>query len=90
MTFTFALQLPFGCFGFEDAHRWTLEKGLGWLFWPLAYLMGIPVADCGAAGQLLGTKMVANEFVELLQPGTSHAHVLLSSDRLGIGRCVQW
>ena len=56
-------------FGFEDAHRWTLEKGLGWLFWPLAYLMGIPAADCGAAGQLLGTKMVANEFVAYLQLG---------------------
>ena len=56
-------------FGFEEAHRWTLEKGLGWLFWPLAYLMGIPAADCGAAGQLLGTKMVANEFVAYLQLG---------------------
>ena len=56
-------------FGFEDAQRWTLEKGLGWLFWPLAYLMGIPADDCGAAGQLLGTKMVANEFVAYLQLG---------------------
>ena len=58
-----------GWFGFEDAKRWTLEKGLGWLFWPLAYLMGIPIDDCGAAGQLLGTKMVANEFVAYLQLG---------------------
>ncbi len=56
-------------FGFEEAQRWTLEKGLGWLFWPLAYLMGIPASDCGAAGQLLGTKMVANEFVAYLQLG---------------------
>ena len=56
-------------FGFENADRWSLEKGLGWLFWPLAWLMGIPATDCGIAGQLLGTKMVANEFVAYLQLG---------------------
>ena len=56
-------------FGFEGSDRWSLEKGLGWLFWPLAWLMGIPTPDCGIAGQLLGTKMVANEFVAYLQLG---------------------
>lgn len=56
-------------FGFDAADRWTLEKGLGWLFWPLAWLMGIPAVDCSKAGELLGTKMVANEFVAYLQLG---------------------
>jgi CNT family concentrative nucleoside transporter len=56
-------------FGFDAADRWTLEKGLGWLFWPLAWLMGIPALDCSKAGELLGTKMVANEFVAYLQLG---------------------
>jgi CNT family concentrative nucleoside transporter len=57
-------------FGFVDAaDRWSLEKGLGTVFWPFAWLMGIPPVDCGRAGQLLGTKMVANEFVAYLQLG---------------------
>lgn len=41
----------------------TLEKIFGVLFWPIAFLMGVPIADCFLVGQLLGTKMVINEFV---------------------------
>ncbi|WBW95150.1 NupC/NupG family nucleoside CNT transporter [Oceanirhabdus sp. W0125-5] len=36
---------------------------LGRLFAPLAYIMGIPAADVIAAGDLLGQKIVMNEFV---------------------------
>lgn len=36
---------------------------LGWLGWPLAYLMGVPPADCELVGRLLGLKTAANEFV---------------------------
>jgi CNT family concentrative nucleoside transporter len=53
-------------FGFETADHqpvWSLEATLGWLFRPLAWLMGIPWEDCGPAGQLLGLKMATNEFV---------------------------
>jgi len=42
---------------------WSLEGGLGYLFSPLAWLMGIESGDCREAGQLLGLKMVANEFI---------------------------
>ena len=45
-----------------DLH-WSLNALFGWAFYPLAWVMGIEAADCRAAGQLLGTKMVANEFV---------------------------
>jgi CNT family concentrative nucleoside transporter len=41
----------------------TLSGILGWLFTPLAWLMGIPSQDCAVAGQLLGVKMMATEFV---------------------------
>ena len=34
----------------------TLELILGWLFSPLAWLMGIPWAEAGVAGTLLGEK----------------------------------
>lgn len=35
----------------------------GWIFWPLAWVMGIPAADCDIAGDLLGKKIVINEFI---------------------------
>jgi CNT family concentrative nucleoside transporter len=41
----------------------TLQWILGWLFAPLAFLMGIPWAECVQAGALLGEKTVLNEFV---------------------------
>lgn len=45
----------------------SLELIFGYLFWPLAWLMGIPAADCATAGQLLGIKTVINEFVAYLR-----------------------
>ncbi|MEM9188122.1 MAG: nucleoside transporter C-terminal domain-containing protein [Myxococcota bacterium] len=41
----------------------TLELILGWLFWPLALLMGVPPEDCSTIATLLGEKLVLNEFV---------------------------
>ena len=48
--------------GYVD-YQWRLEAVLGWLFSPLAWLMGIHWSECLAAGELLGYKLVANEFV---------------------------
>ncbi|NQV71575.1 NupC/NupG family nucleoside CNT transporter [bacterium] len=44
----------------------TLEQLLGWGLSPLAWLIGIPTADITAFGSLLGTKIIANEFVAYL------------------------
>jgi CNT family concentrative nucleoside transporter len=33
----------------------------------VAFLMGVPAADVGAMGDLLGTKLVANEFVSFVK-----------------------
>jgi CNT family concentrative nucleoside transporter len=44
----------------------SLQLLLGWLFWPIAWIMGIPAADCLTAGQLLGEKTVLNEFIAYL------------------------
>lgn len=41
----------------------TIQKILGYLFSPLAYVMGIPWNEAVTAGSLLGEKMVLNEFV---------------------------
>jgi CNT family concentrative nucleoside transporter len=47
--------------GFETAVG--LRQIFGGLFGPVAYLMGVERADLWAVGDLLGTKLVANEFV---------------------------
>ena len=45
----------------------TLERMLGWLMAPLAWLIGIPWAEAVPAGAILGTKTVLNEFLAYLQ-----------------------
>jgi len=45
----------------------TLERMLGWLLAPLAWLCGIPWAEAQAAGALLGVKTVLNELVAYVQ-----------------------
>jgi concentrative nucleoside transporter, CNT family len=47
--------------------QWSLGAMLGYIFSPLAWAMGIPRADIFRAGELLGLKMVANEFVAYSQ-----------------------
>ena len=41
----------------------TLKRIFGLLFFPLAWVMGIEQGDCLVAGDLLGKKMVVNEFL---------------------------
>lgn len=40
----------------------SIERGLGLLFAPLAWSMGVRASEAAAAGQLLGVKLVATEF----------------------------
>ena len=40
---------------------------LGYIFYPFAWLMGIPKDECLVAGQLLGTKMAVTEFVAYIE-----------------------
>ena len=42
---------------------WSLETGLGYVFMPLAWIMGIEPQDCFESGQLLGLKIVGNELI---------------------------
>ena len=50
-------------FGISGEHQWSLAAILGYLFAPLAWIMGIEWGDCTRAGELLGLKMAANELV---------------------------
>ena len=45
----------------------TLQRMLGWLLAPAAWLMGIPWEEAAAAGRLLGTKIVLNELVSYIE-----------------------
>jgi CNT family concentrative nucleoside transporter len=41
----------------------SMEQIFGWAFAPVAWVMGVPWRDAATVGNLLGTRMVLNEFV---------------------------
>lgn len=49
-----------GWFGYPDL---TLEMILGWIFKPLAWVLGVPWNEASLAGTFIGQKLVINEFV---------------------------
>lgn len=49
-----------GWVGFDSL---SLELVLGWLFAPLAFLLGVPWEEATLAGSFIGQKLVVNEFV---------------------------
>jgi CNT family concentrative nucleoside transporter len=51
----------------------SLERVFGVLFSPIAWLIGVPWHDCGAIGNLLGTRMVLNELVAFSMLGPQKA-----------------
>jgi CNT family concentrative nucleoside transporter len=60
----------------------TIEGVLGFLFAPLAWLLGIPWAECGKAGTLLGVKTVLNELIAYLQLAQIPGDALAGRSRL--------
>lgn len=51
----------------------SLGQILGVVFAPVAWLIGIPWHDCGAIGNLLGTRMALNEVIAYIGLGTQKA-----------------
>jgi len=49
-----------------DGQPLTLRRGFGWLFAPLMWAIGIPWDQAPAAGALMGTKAILNEYVAYL------------------------
>ncbi|HET7711247.1 MAG TPA: nucleoside transporter C-terminal domain-containing protein, partial [Thermoanaerobaculia bacterium] len=47
----------------------SFDTLLGWLFQPVAWAIGVPWVDAAKVGNLLGTRMVLNEFVAFIQLG---------------------
>jgi CNT family concentrative nucleoside transporter len=57
-------------------HPVTLQNIFGWINAPFAFLMGVPLQDCVGIGQILGERIVLNEFVgylDLTSPATHQA-----------------
>jgi CNT family concentrative nucleoside transporter len=54
----------------------SLGQILGFLFAPVAWLIGIPWRDCGAIGNLLGTRMALNEVIAYIALGAQKAALL--------------
>ncbi len=62
------------------AHALTLQNVFGWANAPFAWLMGVPVRDCLSVGQILGERIVLNEFVGYLDL-TANAKTLAMDPR---------
>jgi CNT family concentrative nucleoside transporter len=47
----------------------SLQQIFGWVFAPVAWCLGVPWRDASVVGNLLGTRMVLNEFIAFAQLG---------------------
>lgn len=57
----YLLALPQTLLGVSEPA--TFQKIVGWVNAPFAWLMGVPSGDCLAIGQVLGERIVLNEFI---------------------------
>jgi CNT family concentrative nucleoside transporter len=77
ISFIALIYLVDGCFGI--VHGWfawfpaSIEQVFGWIFSPIAWLIGIRWQDCHAIGNLLGLRMVTNELVAFQRLGPMQA-----------------
>ena len=60
----------------------SLQRVLGWLMAPLAWMAGIPWAEAATAGALLGTKTVLNELLAYLDLAQLAPEVLAPRSRM--------
>ncbi|MFS0907519.1 NupC/NupG family nucleoside CNT transporter [Priestia aryabhattai] len=51
---------------FDSIFGITFQSILGYIFSPLAFIMGIPASETVQAGNIMATKLVTNEFVAML------------------------
>jgi CNT family concentrative nucleoside transporter len=55
--------------GFNECAPLSISRVLGWVFTPVALLLGVSVAEAPVVGMLLGEKMVLTEFVAYIHLG---------------------
>jgi len=73
IAFVALVALINGMFGFVHGWVWwfpaSLDIVLGWVFRPIAWAMGVSWKDSQIVGNLLGLRMVLNEFVAFIELG---------------------
>ena len=73
IAFIALVALVNGMFGYVNNYVWWFPKSLdiflGWIFAPVAWAMGVAKQDMVSVGNLLGTRMVINEFVAFAKLG---------------------
>ncbi len=66
--------------GFTVALGISFQDLIGYVFYPVAWLMGIPASEALQAGSIMATKLVSNEFVAMMalqeQLDTLSAHTI--------------
>jgi CNT family concentrative nucleoside transporter len=79
IAFLALIALCNGTFGWIHSHIWwfpsSLQQVLSWLFAPVAWLLGVQWHDCPLVGNLLGTRMILNEFVAFVDLGKIKMHL---------------
>lgn len=60
----------------------SLQRGLGWLFAPLMYMIGVPWAEAAQSGSLMGIKTVLTEFVAFIDLGSIPADEMTPRTRI--------
>jgi len=65
-----------------DPSRATLQVIFGYVFAPVAWVIGIPWAEAQAAGALLGTKLFLTEFIAFIELGSLPADVISERSRM--------
>ncbi len=77
ISFVALVALVNGILGWGHSHvafiPANVQTILGFLFRPIAWLMGVPWVDSGTIGGLLGTRMVLNEFIAFAELGPLRA-----------------
>lgn len=58
-----------GVGGWFDYPQLSLELILGWIFSPIAFLIGVPWHEAMVAGSFIGQKVIVNEFVAYMNFG---------------------
>ncbi len=58
-----------GIGGWFDYPQLSLELILGWVFSPIAFLIGVPWSEAMTAGSFIGQKIIVNEFVAYMNFG---------------------
>ncbi|MBK8762599.1 MAG: nucleoside:proton symporter [Sulfuritalea sp.] len=66
----------------HEGAAWSLQRILGWIMAPLAWLAGVSWAEAATAGALLGTKTVLNELVAYLEFAALPAEALSERSRV--------